>query len=431
MDKRERPLRRSDGATTVEEQWPVVEEEIAPPPPPPPPRGPLLWPWLLLLLLLVLGGLAAAWFFTRDRGRGSAPTVDVPLVVHLRQQAALDRLNRRGLVARVATRRSAAEPGIVVDQDPNAGANVTRHSVVTIAVSARRTVAVPGVVGKQAAAATEALRAEGFQVRTTRVVSRQAAGIVLAQRPPAGAQGSPGSTVVIRVSRGLVTVPETVGQTRDSAVAALRKAGLVPKAVTVPSSRPKGTVVAQNPQAGKRVRPGAAVRVNISNGSAGTGAPPSPPPPPPPPPAPPPPPPPATNAVTVPDVTGQTQSSAQRQLNATGLRSTLVYVPSSQPLGRVLAQLPRAGASERRNARIQIRASLGPNPIDRVVVPKLAGLRKAAAVSSLEDAGFKVQTLTQTVSERAQVGTVVDEQPAGGQRVPAGSMVTIYLGRLA
>jgi beta-lactam-binding protein with PASTA domain len=65
------------------------------------------------------------------------------------------------------------------------------------------------------------------------------------------------------------------------------------------------------------------------------------------------------------------------------------------------------------------------------VVPKVAGLRRAAAVSRLEDAGFKVQTLRQTVSERAQVGIVVDEQPSGGERVPVGSMVTIYLGRLA
>jgi hypothetical protein len=63
----ESPFRRSDGATTVEEPWPVVEEEVAPPPPPPG-RGPLFWPWLLLPLLLVLGGLAAAWYFTHDNG---------------------------------------------------------------------------------------------------------------------------------------------------------------------------------------------------------------------------------------------------------------------------------------------------------------------------------------------------------------------------
>jgi beta-lactam-binding protein with PASTA domain len=419
----ESPFRRSDGATTVEEPWPVVEEEVAPPPPPPR-RGPLLWPWLLLLLLLVLGGLAAAWYFTHDNGGKGASTVDVPVVVRLSQQQAVERLNRRGLVARVVTRASVVEPGIVVAQEPEPGADVTRHSVVTVAVSAQRAVVVPNVVGRRAAVAAAALRARGFEVEKASVFSRKPTGTVLGLTPAAGARIARGSTVTIRISRGLVAVPATVGQSRDTAVAAVRAAGLVPKAVAVPSSQPKGTVVAQNPQPGKRVQPGSSVRLNISNGAAGSSAPPPPPPPPPPPS-------PATATVTVPDVTGQAQASAQRQLNSAGLRTSLVYVPSDQPLGRVIVQLPQAGASAKRNTRIQLRASLGPTPIERLVVPKLAGLARATATSRLEDAGFKVQTLRQTVSDRAQAGNVVDEQPAGGKRAPAGSTVTIYIGRLA
>jgi beta-lactam-binding protein with PASTA domain len=428
VSRRDEWVRRPEAETIVEERAPVVEEEEVAPPPPPP-RGPLLWPWLLLLLLLVLGGLAAAWYFTNDdNGGSSASTVDVPIVVHLQQQEAVGRLNRRGLVARVVTRASTAPPGVVFAQDPRPGADVTRRSVVTIAVSAQRTQAVPDVVGRRAAAAVAALRANGFRVRVESVVSTKPLRTVLGQSPVAGARVAGGSTVVIRVSRGLVTVPATVGQTRDAAVSALRAAGLVPKAVTVPSSQPKGTVVAQNPTAGKRVEPGSSVRLNISNGSAGTGAAA---PPPPPPPAPPPPPPPATSAtVTVPDVTGQAQASAQRQLTSAGLRVTLVYVPSDQPLGRVISQSPRAEASAKRNARVRIRAALGPTPGEQRVVPKLAGLDRDTAISRLQAAGFKVQTLRQTVSDRSQVGKVVDEQPGGGTRAPAGSTVTIYLGRL-
>lgn len=422
MSTREPQYRRSEAETLVDEQAPVVEEEeLAPPPPPPlPPRGPLLWPWLLLLLLLVLGGLAAAWFFTHDNDNGgkSASTVEVPIVVHLEQQQAVRRLNRRGLVSRVVTRASAAAPGIVIAQNPRPGANVARRSVVRIAVSAQRTAAVPNVVGRRVAAAVAMLGANGLQVETASVVSKKAPGTVLGQSPAPGAQVAGGSTVVIRISRGLVTVPATVGQARDTAVAAVRGAGLVPKSVAVGSSQPKGTVVAQSPQAGKRVKPGTDVRLNISNGSAETGA------------APPPPPPSGTSTVTVPDVTGQAQVSAQRQLNSAGLRVTLVYVPSNQPLGRVISQSPQADGSAKRNARVRIRASLGPNQVEQRVVPKLAGLGRDTAVSQLEAAGFKVQTLRQTVSEQAQVGKVVDEQPGGGTRAPAGSTVTIYLGRL-
>jgi serine/threonine-protein kinase len=134
--------------------------------------------------------------------------------------------------------------------------------------------------------------------------------------------------------------------------------------------------------------------------------------------------------VAVPDVTGHAQSSAQRQLNAAGLRSTLVYVPSDQPVGRVIGQSPQPGAKAMRNARVRIRASLGPNQVEQRVVPKLAGLGRDTAISRLQAAGFKVQTLRRTVSERAQVGKVVDEQPGGGTRAPVGSTVTIYLGRL-
>jgi len=44
-------------------------------------------------------------------------------------------------------------------------------------------------------------------------------------------------------------------------------------------------------------------------------------------------------------------------------------------------------------------------------------------------AGFRVQRLTQKTSVRSLSGKVVDVQPAAGVRAPAGSPVTIYVGR--
>src|SRR5690349_19388759 len=181
------PFRRTEAETLVEEGPPIVEEEVAPPPPPPPePRRPLLWPWLLLLLLLVIGGLVAAWLLTRDNNKHkSVSTVNVPNVVRLKQEQAVRRLNARGLVARIRTRAASAAPGTVVAQDPSPGANVTRRSVVTLAVSAAQNVAIPNVVGKREAAAVSALRAQGFDVQTANVVSTKPSGTVLAQSPAA------------------------------------------------------------------------------------------------------------------------------------------------------------------------------------------------------------------------------------------------------
>ena len=241
----------------------------------------------------------------------------------------------------------------------------------------------------------------------------------------AGARVAHGSTVTLRVSRGLVTVPDTVGQSRDDAVAAVRGAGLKPKAFTVPSSQPKGQVVAQRPQGGKRVPGGSAVRLNVSSGSTAAV------PPPPPPPGPPPPPPPSKPAtVTVPDVTGQQQDVAQKQLNAAGLKAGVVYVASDEVQGTVVSQAPEGGTTQKRGTRIQLNVSLGPRAVVKGV-PDVRNLDAGEARAKLEAAGFKVQTLPQGVSDPSQVGKVVDEQPAGGKNAPTGSVVTIYVGRAA
>jgi len=419
-----------DEPTVVDEPLPpgavVEEEEVGPPPPPGPPPRPLIWPWLLLLLALVIGGLVAAWLLTRDDGDKGASTVNVPNVVRLKQHEAVVRLNRKGLIARTVTRPSSQAPGIVVAQDPGPGADLVKHSVVTLTVSAVQTNAVPNVVGQRAASAVSELKADGFRVQETSAVSKKPTGTVLAQTPGAGKRIAAGSTVTIQVSRGLVTVPDTVGQSRSDAVAAVRGAGLKPKAFLVASSQPKGTVVAQKPVGGKRVPGGSPVRLNISAGSI-AGAPP-----PPPPPAPPPPPPPAKpQTVTVPDITGQQQDVAQKQLNAAGLKAGVVYVSSDQPQGVVLSQAPTAGTTQKRGTRIQLNVSLGPTPGTLKGVPEVRNLDPDAARAKLTAAGFKVQTLPQGVTDSSQIGKVVDEQPAGGKNAPAGSIVTIYVGRAA
>ncbi|MDQ2911325.1 MAG: PASTA domain-containing protein [Actinomycetota bacterium] len=416
----------AEAETVVEERPPatVVEEEVLEPLPPPPP-GPLVWPWLLVLLILVVGGLLALWLLTRDDGKSAAAAAVVPNVIGQPQSEAVARVNRRGLIARVVTKPSEVPAGRVFAEEPGAGSRLARKSVVTLSVSAADLVAVPNVVGQRAPAATAELRARGLAVETSSVASNKPRGTVLSQSPAAGAKVAKGSTVVIRISRGMVSVPDVVGQTRDTAVAAIRVAGLVPRAFTVPSTRPKGTVVAQSPKAGTRVPGGSKVRLNISNGQASGGVPPPPPPPPPP----------AGGTkpatVTAPDVTGQPQEDAQRQLNSAGLKAGLVYVPSDQPEGTVVSQSPDAGTTQKRGTRIQLNVSLGPSPGEQRAVPDVLGKDPAAAKTELESAGFKAQTLPQGVSDANQVGTVVDEQPAGGRRAPVGSTVTIYVGRPA
>jgi serine/threonine-protein kinase len=131
--------------------------------------------------------------------------------------------------------------------------------------------------------------------------------------------------------------------------------------------------------------------------------------------------------VSVPDVTGMSQAGAQRRLNAAGLKAGVVYVSSNQGPQLVVSQSPQGGTTARRGTRIQLNASLGPNPGAQQTVPNLLGQTKRQAIARLRDAGFKVQELARKTPS-SQRGKVVDEQPRGGRAAPEGSIVTIYVG---
>jgi eukaryotic-like serine/threonine-protein kinase len=409
------PPPRAERETLVQEGGgpPVVEEEEVAPPPPP---RPLIWPWLLVLLLLVAGGLIALWLLTRDNDDNNAKPVVVPDVVGQRQNSAVAELNRRHLVARIATKVSKLPAGTVFEEDPSAGTHVTRGSAVTLSVSSAQQVVVPNVVGKKAAAAVALLRQRGLAVQTTTVTSRKRNGLVLSQSPAAGASVAKGSTEVIRVSRGLVLVPDVVGQDRATAVAAIRGAKLVPSLHRVPSTQPKGTVVAQLPRGGTRVAQGSRVRLNLSSGAPPAGVPPPPSP---------------SAGRAVPNLVGLSQAAAQRRLNAAGFKAQLSYTTSDRPIETVTAQSPDPGTREPTGTRVKLVASRGPNPGTQQQLPRVAGMTPEEATTRLQDAGFDVQRLTQKVSTRSQDGVVVDEQPAGGTTAPDGTTVTIYVGRFA
>ena len=128
-----------------------------------------------MLLLLVIGGLIALWLLTRDDDKKSSNSVVVPNVIGQSQSAAVERVNRRGLIARVVTKPSDSPAGKVFAEEPGAGTQVARKSVVKLSVPAANVVAVPNVVGNSATAATAELRAQGLAVRDLQRGLEQAA----------------------------------------------------------------------------------------------------------------------------------------------------------------------------------------------------------------------------------------------------------------
>jgi len=412
---------------------PVAPPDVLPPDPygPEPPPDRHVWPWLLALGILVLGGLAALIFFTtRDHHKKHTTTVvatrSVPSVVRLSKAIAVQRVTGAGFNAQVRFTPSSTKKGMVVAQAPEGGARLSQGGTVALTISAGKPkLAAPNVVGLPVAKAVKKLKAAslGFDQRV--VFASAPPGRVTTQRPAAGAAVKKGSTVALTVSKGpqRVAVPNVVGRRRDDAIARLRSAGFHAAVFSVPSSSPHGFVVAQSPQAGAKAPKSSRVRINVSQGA----------------------PPAATTTTTggatsstptttttasakVPRVVGLSQTAAQRKLHAAGFRVQTAYVASSKPAGRVVAQHPTPGTTLRRRAAVRINVSVGSNPQPAKAVPDVTGEDEATARSDLEAAGFQVSVVDEPTTDQNEDGIVIDEDPVAGTRVPAGSLVTIYVG---
>ncbi len=395
----------------------VAEEEVAEPVGPPPER--YWWLWLVLLLLLVVGGLLAWYFLIRGSDKAT-----VPNVIGLPEDAAAVRIHDRGLDVLPRTRTSNRPPGIAFAEKPGPGTQLDKGQTVTIFISSGR-LAVPDVTRLPLTDAEQKLMANGFKVEVKRVGSSKPKGIVVSQEPVAGVSAVSGTTVKLTVSSAVkpVVVPRLVGQTQGAAVAALTKLGLKPVLRNVPSDKPVGTIVGQNPPAGQEVDKGSKVIVNVSTGTSTTTT--------------------ATTTATtvtttttvpsgparVPTVVGLVQTPALRRLNALGLRPTVVYVASSQQANKVVAQSPAPGKTLPHGSRVRVSVSTGPNPQPATTIPTVVGQDQATAVQTLRAAGFRVAVLNRPTSDQSKDGMVVEQQPKAGTSIPAGLQVTIFVGR--
>jgi beta-lactam-binding protein with PASTA domain len=400
---------------TVRETRPVVA----------PPRED---PWVWIIGLALLAGLAAflLWLtvYHHHHHSKSTPAVataksTVPKVVGLRYQAARFQLRQAKLTTKLTRQASPKPRGIVLGQAPKAATTVPHGTPVTLLVSTGPAgVALPNVVGLTAAQAVKALAAHKETAVLHRAPSQSPPGTVFAQKPKAGTKLSPGGTVVLQIAQAKkpaatagVSVPNVTGQAQAQAVSTLQQAGLRATTAQVPSTQPKGTVVAEHPGAGQKIARGGAVLLNISQGpttSSRSSPPPT-----------------ATStATTAPsgnDYTGMRLGPAVQKL-AQGLQQAIVvYVTSNKPAGVVVAS-SAAGSRER------LEVSAGPSPGAPTNVPDVTTEDAATAQQDLQTAGFTVIQVNWPVSDSSEDGVVVAQTPVGGKQVPNGAAIVVYIG---
>jgi eukaryotic-like serine/threonine-protein kinase len=183
--------------------------------------------------------------------------------------------------------------------------------------------AVPSVVGRSVADATQILSQAGFNTDRTpnRASTGVRAGDVMAQDPPPTSVVPLGSTIHLTVSSGppASVVPNVVGMTVQQARDAITGVGLKSRVTSVPSRTvPEGSVISQNPGPGTAMQPGAQVDLTVSAG----------------------------NKIAVPSVVGMPEGQAQDTIRAAGLATTFVNHSghsSAVQVGQVESQEPVSG----------------------------------------------------------------------------------------
>ncbi|MCK5566028.1 MAG: PASTA domain-containing protein, partial [Planctomycetes bacterium] len=228
------------------------------------------------------------------------------------------------------------------------------------------------------------------------------AGDVISQNPAGGASVMPGTTVDIVVSLGvqMVTVPNVVGQAQATAQSNIVAASLVVGTVTTSYSPtvPVGDVISQNPAGGASVAIGSSVDIVVSLG---------------------------VQPVTVPNVVGQVQATAEANIVAAGLvASATTAYSDTVPAGDVISQNPAGGASVAPGTTVDIVVSLG---VQMVTVPDVVDLAQATAESNIVSAGLAVGTVTTEVNGSVPAGDVISQNPAGGSSVAIGSSVDLVV----
>jgi serine/threonine-protein kinase len=305
------------GATTMVQR---PRTTVAPPPAPPayrpagsyyeePPPGRSVWPWLLALGLIIAGGIGGWFLYTKIQDQlNSNKPVAVPDVMLLQKDLAKLKVEQAGLTAQIVKGASdSVPPGQVAKEDPPGGTKIGKGSTVTLTISTGKPkVKVPNVIGQTLDQALPALASAGLQPHIVRIYSDKQPDTVTAQQPHAGDSVVKGSSVRINVSRGAkpVPVPDVTGQPYANAKSALEGQGFQVGRVDIQSDQPKGVVVAEDPPQGTSVDHGTKVTLSVSKGPATT---------------------------QVPDVTGQSQSTAEALLTGAGLTPSVVYDPVTDP----------------------------------------------------------------------------------------------------
>ncbi|WP_433729360.1 Stk1 family PASTA domain-containing Ser/Thr kinase [Nocardia sp. CA-129566] len=275
-------------------------------------------------------------------GPGARPDqVAVPDLSNRTAQQAQDALQKAGFTVAIQQKPDGkVATGNVISTQPLGGSRVDKGSTITVQVSSGPAqVPVPRLDGMTQQQAEQQLNASGLRMDPTvqrKPSSAQETDKVIGTEPSAGNRVDVDRAVVVILGSGpeQIRVPNVVGQ--DISVAQpnlVDSAGFKITVQEVPSSKPKGEVIATNPAGGTTADKGSTVTVQVSTG----------------------------DQITMPSLIGLTTAQAVDKLRQAGWTGSTAQISQSaqgtfdtNSVGRVVSQQPAAGSSIAKNGTVSV-----------------------------------------------------------------------------
>ncbi|GHD32062.1 Stk1 family PASTA domain-containing Ser/Thr kinase [Nocardiopsis kunsanensis] len=226
--------------------------------------------WVLLALGVIGALVLLFWLFNRE-GPGTEEAA-LPDVVGDTEEEARSTLGEEGFEEITSEEQTDedAEPGTVLETDPEAGQEIPVTDQVTLVISGGPgETEIPSVEGQSEADAMSTLNDAGFENVTTEETASGDVpqGNAVGTTPAAGRTASPEDEITLQVSSGpeQVDIPNLEGQTQEDAVSTLEGLGLQAQVEEQESAEsPEGTVLSHAPDAGQAVPAGSTVTLVIA-----------------------------------------------------------------------------------------------------------------------------------------------------------------------
>ena len=296
-------------------------------------------------------------------------------------------------VVRSGERHDDRTIGIVVDQDPPAGAPLPANRRVAVWTS-RGPLLTPDLLGMIPSDSEQKYVDIGLHVRVTSQAHEPGVseGLIIAQDPKAGSRFPKDGTVQVMISLGPETVPDLVGQMLDDARRDMRALDMK----VVPSGerhddRAIGIIVDQDPPARTRMPANRRVAVWTSRGP-----------------------------LLTPDLLGMIPSDSEQKYVDIGLHvrvTSQAHEPGVSE-GLIIAQDPKAGSRFPKDGTVQVMISLGPE-----TVPDLLGMSLLDAQSRYPSIDI---ALDSEVNDPLREGSILEQSPLAGDPLPADRRVDVH-----